>query len=183
MELVPQLEFLQWLALNWWECRSIGQELIVQKSRRLVVSWTLRGCELWSAGMRREKGVVCGLNYPKAAEHGWRYAFLLRELARRRPEVYAGGHVERGGNFGAQELEQVVLPNGSLLETLNQDGKSFQGSGYSWVAMEEFCLYDHPAYMRGQAKIVTQGKAGGRGGFVVSVSNASPSREWQEIKG
>lgn len=182
VEPIPPFDFLRFLAEEWWNARERGSELIIQKSRRLVVSWTLRGCELWSLGMRRERGVVAGLTYPKAAEHVWRHAFLLRQLGIRRPEM-ALASIERGGNFGAGQLEQVLLPNGSMVESLNQEGESFQGSGYSWVCMEEFCLYKNLSYMRSQARIVTQGRAGTCGGFVVSVSNASPSREWKEIKG
>lgn len=181
IELIPDHEYLQWLVHHWWNSRATGQELIIQKSRRMVVSWVIRACELWSLGMRRERGVVAGLNYPKAAEHVWRHAFMLRELKRRNPKIKID-HEERGGNFGTGQLDQVLLPNGSLVETLNQEGESFQGSGYSWVCLEEFCLYRRVAYMRAQAKFVTQGAPGKPGGFVVSISNASPNKEWLEAK-
>lgn len=181
VELIPAHDFLKFLTEEWWTSRSKGTELIIQKSRRLVVSWCIRACELWSMGMRRERGVIAGLTYPKAAEHVWRHAFLLRELRKRRPDIRID-HEERGGNFGTGQLDQVLLNNGSLVETLNQEGESFQGSGYSWVCMEEFCLYKNLSYMRSQAKLVTQGKPGHPGGFVTSISNASTSREWKEIK-
>lgn len=179
--LIPDHDYIRFLIREWWNAREQGRELIIQKSRRMVVSWALRGCELWSMGMRRERGVIAGLTYPKAAEHVWRHAFLIRELNKRRPDVQVKAE-ERGGNFSAGQLQQVVLPNGSTVETLNQEGESFQGSGYSWVCMEEFCLYKNLHYMRSQAKLVTQGEPGAKGGFVVSVSNASPSRDWKEIK-
>ena len=79
-------------------------------------------------------------------------------------------------------LEQVVLPNGSLVETLNQDGQSFQGSGYSWVTMEEFSLYRNPAYMWGQAIRVTEGKPGSVPGMVCVITNASSNRGWLDMK-
>ena len=34
-----------------------------------------------------------------------------------------------------------------------------------------------------QARIVTQGKATGTGGWVCAICNASPNPEWHEIKG
>jgi hypothetical protein len=186
-ELIPDLPFIPLLTNRWHKYRAEGRELIIQKSRRLVVSWTLRGLELWSAGLTMQSSVVCGLNYAKASEHGWRYAFILRNMKTRCPSVYSliakeGGHSEREGNYAAHQLEQVILPNGSLLSCLNQEGTSFQGSGFSIVTMEELCLYKDPLDMRAQAKIVTEGKAGSKGGFVVSVSNASPNPDWLSIK-
>ena len=187
-ELIPDLPFIPWLAEHWWKARAEGSELLIQKSRRLVVSWTLTGCELWLMGLRPAVGVVTGLNYKKAAEFIWRHDFMARELMKRRPEftrlkpTARDGGFGRGGNFAAYQTEECILPNGSMVSMLNQEGQSFQGSGYAWARMEEFCLYDHPGYMRGQAKIVTEGKAGSIGGFVVSVSNASPNEEWREIK-
>src|SRR5581483_6788969 len=97
-----------------------------------------------------EKRVLCGLTYPKAAEHVWRIWWLYEELRKRRPDFQLKACLSRGGSTGAQEVEQVILPNGSLIETLNQQGQSFQGSGYSGVTMEEFSLYRYCDYMYGQ---------------------------------
>jgi hypothetical protein len=182
VELIPDLEYIRWFAGEWLLNREAGGVLIVEKSRRLIMSWVCRSLELWAMGVRRSKFVICGLNYPKAAEHVWRVAWLWRELCRHRPELGLGKAMERGGNFGAQEMEQVILPNGSLIENLNQQGQSFQGSGYTGVVMEEFSQYAHPAYMYSQARRVTEGKPGQPGGFVVAITNAWPGSEWKELK-
>ena len=181
-ELIPDMAYIRWFAHEWLCNRSDGGVLICEKSRRLIMSWVCRALELWSLGLRREKIVICGLNYTKSAEHVWRIAWLYRELAKRRPELGLRGCDTRGGNFGAQEIEQVILPNGSLVENLNQMGQSFQGSGYSGVVMEEFSQYAHPSYMYSQARRVTEGKPGSPGGYVVAITNAWPSLEWKEIK-
>lgn len=146
------------------------------------MSWTLRGLELWSAGLRKEKQVITGITYPKAAEHAWRIAFLMRELRERRTDIEIAPAKERGGDFAAQQLEKIILPNGSVISILNQMGGKFQGSGYGVVTMEEASQYRFLKYMYSQAQIVTQGKPGTRGGFVVLVANAWPNPEWKDTK-
>ena len=81
-----------------------------------------------------------------------------------------------------QQIGTIILPNGSLVETLNQEGASFQGSGYSWVTMEELSLYDNPQYMYAQALRVVEGKPGEIGGQVTIITNASPNKAWHAIK-
>ncbi len=181
-ELIPDHEYIRWFAGEWIANRATGGTLICEKSRRLIMSWVCRALELWAIGLGRQKLVICGLNYTKSAEHVWRIAWLYRQLISKRSEFGLAAAQERGGNFGAQELEQVILPNGSLVENLNQEGQSFQGSGYSGVVMEEFSQYDNPSYMYSQARRVTEGKPGQPGGFVVAITNAWPSLEWKELK-
>jgi hypothetical protein len=182
VERIPKLPYIREFAEIWHECRAEGRPLILEKSRRLLMSWVLRGLELWRIGLDREKGLIAGLNYAKAAEHVWRVWWLYEQLRQRRPEFALPQCIPRGGSIGAQSLRQVLLPNGSLVEALNQDGQSFQGAGYSWVTMEEFSLYRNPHYMWGQAIRVTEGKPGSRPGMVCVVTNASSSKAWQEIK-
>jgi hypothetical protein len=181
IELVPGHDYIRKLVGTWHSCRSSGRPLIIEKSRRLILSWVLRGCELWRMGLNCEKGLICGLNYPKAAEHVWRIWWLYEQV-RERTDWDLSPCEPRGGNVIAQELDQVILPNGSLVQTLNQDGQSFQGSGYSWVTMEEFSLYRNPRYMWSQAIRVTEGKPGAKPGMVCVITNASPNKAWQEIK-
>lgn len=182
IELIPDHEYIRWFVGEWLSNRSRGGMLICEKSRRLIMSWVCRGLELWILGLNQSKGVVCGINYPKAAEHVWRIAWLYRELRKRRPGLGLTDCQTKGGTMAAQAIETVILPNGSLVENLNQEGASFQGSGYSFVIMEEFSRYRAPAYMYGQARRVTEGKPGLPGGFVVAITNAWPGSEWQEIK-
>ena len=190
--LIPSNDYVRQLCLEWWEARSTGKTLIIEKSRRLVVSWILRGCELWAMGIRRTKNVIAGLNYPKAAEHVWRIWHLWTELSKPHKDDPTYWTLPQGKSLGgdpmSQTLDMVMLPNGSNVQKLNQDGGSFQGSGYSCVTMEEFSLYDHPASMLFQASIVVQGKPAEEnepesiGGFVVIVTNPAPNKEWQEAK-
>jgi hypothetical protein len=182
VEVIPDKSYVRRIVLKWWECRKTGRPLILEKSRRLIMSWVFRACELWSLGLRPEKGVICGLTYPKAAEHVWRLWWLYDQLGKRRPEFNLAPCTPREGNVGAQMLGQAIFPNASLAESLNQQGESFQGSGYAWVAMEEFSLYMRPEYMYAQALRVTEGKPGQPGGHVSIITNASPNQAWQGIK-
>jgi hypothetical protein len=186
VDLIPATEYIRTVAHEWHEARAQSRTLIIEKSRRMLISWVLRGCELWSLGLRQEKGLVAGLDYSKAGEHVWRIWWLYDQLVRNRPELELPKATPRDGNVAAQQLGQVLLANGSLAETLNQDGLAFQGSGYGWVTMEEFSRYRNCDYMFAQAVRVTQGKAANasktRGGNVVIVTNASPNKAWQQIK-
>jgi hypothetical protein len=181
-ERIPGPEYVRVACEEWLRCRELGRSLIIEKSRRLVMSWVLRACELWRCGLKAEKGVVCGLTYEKSAEHVWRIWWLYNELRNRRKDWNLDAHVGRGGSEGAQMFDQVILPNGSLIVSLNQAGQSFQGSGYSWVTMEEFSLYKNPEYMWAQARRVTEGKPGTVGGSVVAITNASSNKAWQKLK-
>jgi hypothetical protein len=182
VELIPPAAYIQQVVQEWHAARADSRTLIIEKSRRMLVSWVLRACELWSLGLRTEKGLVTGLDYSKAAEHVWRIWWLYDQLQRNRPDLELPNATPREGNVAAQQLGQVLLPNGSLAETLNQDGLAFQGSGYGWVTMEEFSRYRNCDYMFAQAVRATQGKARTKGGHVVIVTNASPNKAWQQIK-
>jgi hypothetical protein len=182
VELIPKEEHIWIIVHAWWHCRATGRPMIEEKSRRLIMSWVFRGLRLWSMGLRRETGVVCGLTYPKAAEHVWRFWWLHTQLCQRRPEFNLAPCIARDGNVGAFDVGSVRFPNGSMVSTMNQAGQSFQGSGYSWVDMEEFSLYMRPEYMYGQALRVTEGGAESIGGQVTIITNASPNKAWQNVK-
>lgn len=182
VELIPKMDYIEWVVREWWEGKDLGQAVIIEKSRRLIMSWVLRGLELHMMGLGRTKGVIAGLNYPKAAEHVWRIWWLYEQLRTKRYDMKLDPGEKWGGNPGRMQLDTVMLPNGSTVEKLNQEGESFQGAGFGFVTMEEFSLYKDPEYMMGQAQFVTQGKAGGRGGHVTIVTNASPNAEWRGIK-
>jgi len=182
IELIPDKEYVKALCYEWWECRKAGKTLIIEKSRRLIVSWILRGLELWALGIKRGKHVIVGLNYPKAAEHVWRIWFMWEQLCKRKQWHKPDDAIHRGGNPDGQKLDEVVLPNGSMISKINQSADSFQGSGYSGVTHEEFSLYDYPAAMFSQSRFVTQGVPGQIGGFVVIVTNSAPNQEWWDKK-
>ena len=182
IDLIPDNEYVKRICYEWWECRRTGRTLIIEKSRRLVVSWILRGLELWALGVKRGKHVIVGLTYGKAAEHVWRIWHLWEQLCTHLRWHDADSAEHRGGNPDGQRLDEVMLPNGSLISKINQEGDSFQGSGYSGVTHEEFSLFLHPAVMYSQSRLVTQGVAGSVGGFVVLVTNSAFNVEWQERK-
>ena len=155
--------------------------LIIEKSRRLLVSWILSACEVWSMGLKPETRIVSGLNYSKAAQQVWRSAWLYRQAKYR---VFPG--IEdcqpRGGSFLAQDVREVLFPNGSFIKGMNQESDTFQGAGFAGIRFEEFSHFDHPAAIWGQGYVLTKGRADVLGGHRVAVCNAWPSQEWQEIK-
>lgn len=178
IERIPDSPYVRLIAQRWYRSRRLGTALVIEKSRRLLASWILSGCELWAQGLQMETAVICGLDYPKASAHVWRIAWLYRQ-ARKRLWPELEDCVCRGGNYDAHEVEQVILPNGSIWDSLNQEGQSFQGEGYSRVRLEEISRYRRPGAMWAQAKIVTGGRAGVITGHRVAVTNASPQIEWK----
>lgn len=179
---IPNMAHVRAVAEVWWKTRSEGKPLIIEKSRRLIVSWILRGCELWSMGLAKETRCLAGLNYPKAGEHVWRLAFIYRKMQERFPEMKLPQLEIRGGNFAAMTVDSIILSNGSICYGLNQSKDTFQGSGYSGITMEELSLFDHPSAMFGQARTITKGRADAKGGHVVAVTNANHSDDWRRLK-
>ena len=187
IDLIPALEdgdyhYVRWVVNQYCTNSLEGGTLIIEKSRRLIMSWVASAIELFFMGLQREKNVIAGLNYSKSAEHVWRFYFLYNELRKRRPEFRLLPCSTMGGDVANQTLDKVILPNGSMVENLNQEGGSFQGSGFSRVRMEEFSQFKRCSYMLAQAKIVTQGKADSPGGSVVIISNSYPDQSWVDIK-
>lgn len=177
---IPKLPHVRFMSDLIWRDTKAGTSTIFLKSRRLVASWIVRACRLWSCGLSKETGVICAENYEKSAEHVWRMAFMYRQM--QQDGVPLADCQPRKGNMDAQEIGQLILPNGSLIDTLNQHGNSFQGRGKSWVDMEEASLYDHLAGMWFQAQTVTKGRADVVGGHVCIITNQSPNVEWKDIK-
>lgn len=186
VNLIPALPFVRLVVNQFYETRKSGKPLKIEKSRRLLLSWIVRGLRLHSMGLRRESGVICGLNYPKAASHVWRIAWLYNTLASKRKDFkltpLSTGKGYKGGTMESKKMEEVILPNGSIVVFLNQEGESFQGDGYTWVDMEESSLYSKYDEMRGQSLAVTKGRADVVGGHVCEITNASPGEEWKSSK-
>jgi hypothetical protein len=178
----PEKPYLRELACEWVNCRHQGRPLIVEKCRRMVVSWLFRALELHAMGLGRTDLQIAGIDYEAAAKHVWRLRHLYEDLRSRRPEWnLPASHSLKAK--GERQLEQFDLANGSLCTMLNQESSSIQGEGVSIVCLEELSRYRYPASMWAQARIVTKGSPGSLGGFVVAVCNAYPNEEWTRIKG
>jgi len=179
---IPNMDHVRAVATAWWETRNAGKPLIIEKSRRLIVSWILRGCELWSMGLSKETRCLAGLTYPKAGEHVWRIAHLYKKCLERFPEMKLPPLEIRGGNFAAMTVDTVMLANGSICYALNQAKDTFQGSGYSGITMEELSLFDNPSTFFGQARTITKWRADVKGGHVVAVTNSNYADDWKRLK-
>lgn len=176
----PDKAYLQTLANLWFETVSDGNVLVVEKCRRMLISWLFRGLELWLMGVRRTDHVLCGLDLPAAASHCWRYLLLYNQLRKDCPEwkLPAARIITLKG---PRLIEDFSLPNGSRTRIHNQMGGGLQGEGFGLVTMEELSRYRSPASIWSQGKIVTQGSGGSRGA-VIAVTNAAMNEEWKRIK-
>lgn len=185
IELIPRKDYIEWLIYNWHDSYINKTPTVWEKSRRMIVSWLFRGCELWAMGLRRGNAIVCDQDYDQSAKHCWRYHHYMVEMKRRFEDMRHVNYSTKNarGEVAAYKCDAVLLPNGSIMSNANQDGKALQGEGKSIISLEELSRYKHPASIWAQAKILTQGKAGSRGGFINAITNASPNDEWRSIKG
>ncbi len=178
----PDLDFLRELDHWWLKCYREGRALIIEKSRRMVVSWRLRLLELYVMGLGRMDTAIVNNDRSDAAKHCWRYQHLYEHIQKHNkdwklPDLEV--HRERG-QFQVQE---IVFPNMSRAGIINADETSFPGEGYGVVVCEELSRYRHSGEVWAQARIVTQGSAQSKGGFLSAVTNTSGENvEWQEIK-
>lgn len=181
VELVPSKSFVRKFCERWVKAFTTRTPMLVEKSRRLVVSWMCRGLECWVMGIRRGNWVIIDQTHENSAEHLWRIHFSLLQLYERRPELKLRRHKHRGA-VDAKAPTHVILPNGSIIKQSHQEAGASQGKGATGVSLEELSKYKSPDKFWGQALIVTQGAATGAGGWVCGIANATPSPEWQTIK-
>lgn len=177
---MPSKAYLETITHVWVESLLRGEPLVIEKCRRMVVSWLLRGLELWAMGVKRMDITLCGIDLPAAASHCWRYLHLYETLRQDNP-----GWKLRNPNVirerGERYLESFRLANGSHAVIHNQLGGGLVGEGRSLVVLEELSRYRNPAHIWAQSKILTQG-SGTQRGAVVAVTNASMNEEWKQIK-
>jgi hypothetical protein len=182
VELIPAKDYIETLVQEWHGCLVRRQDLILEKSRRMIASWVFRGLELWQAGLRRGNWLLCDQDYAQSAKHVWRYHWLLEQMKLRRPEMNVADWDPRG-SLKARKLDMVVLANGSTLANANQEAGDLQGEGKTAIVLEEFSRYRDPARFWAQSHFLTQGKASRSGGWVCAICNASENDDWRAIKG
>jgi hypothetical protein len=177
----PEKEFLEEYVHEWHDCYRTGRTLIMEKCRRMVISWCARALELHQMGLGRCDQLLVGEDLEAAAKHVWRLKHLYSDLRQRQPDWKLPEHSELKYE-GERKLKSFGLPNGSVCHYANGQAGGIQGDGYRIITLEEFGIYRYAATMLAQAKIVTQGSAGSVGGFVNIITNASVNQDWQRIK-
>lgn len=177
----PDIEFLKHIVWEWHGAKRAGSTLIIEKCRRMVVSWLMRGLELHQMGLGRVDLLLGGDDYEAAAKHIWRLDHYYQDLRKRFPE-WGLTDSKTIRYEGERKIKSFALANGSICNAVNGESGNVQGDGTRLITFEEFALYRNAAGMLSQAKIITQGSPGNPGGFVCCITNASPNYEWQRIK-
>ncbi len=165
----------------WHRTRESGQILIVEKSRRLVFSWLFCILDVWDAGLGKCNIVQGGKTDAKAEDFVWRCWYVYDRL-RAYHSDWSLPPIMFWGNTKAERLTRVALANGSIIEPLNSDAEAFRGSGYTRVKLEELSSYRNVGPVISQAKAVTMGVAGERGGHIVAICNSAVAKQWKELK-
>ena len=180
-DLVPPKPYVEWFCEEWVKCYLGRVPLVIEKSRRMVISWMARGLETWACGFRRSEWLIVDQTLKNAAEHLWRVHFSLDELRRRRPELGLPVHVSLGAVL-SKEPTDVILANGSTLTAAHQKAAASQGKGKTGITLEELSKYQSPSAFWNQATLLTQGPGGEAGGWVCGIANADPDPDWRAIK-
>lgn len=182
----PNRAYLRELTRRWLKQRSHGKALIVEKCRRMVVSWLFRALELWAMGCGRCDIMIVGESYISAAKHVWRLQSLYEDLCKRfgadSPEDWRLPSASAIHHQGEKTLAEFTLPNKSVCTAQNGMADKIQGEGISIICLEEMGTYRYLKSILGQASIIVKGEAGKVGGFVCGVTNACTKSEWQDIK-
>lgn len=182
IELIPADDLTHDFCHLWTYAFNSRAPLIVEKSRRIRVSWMARGLETWTMGKARGQWMIVDQTHSNAAEHLWRCDFSLKQLYERRKNLHLTPHEVRGAVM-IKEPTTIILPNGSIMKHGHQDAGASQGKGMTGLTLEEISKYKAASTWWGQALIVTQGSTEGTGGWVNGIANASTNEDWKDIKG
>ena len=175
------MQHLERIASEWFEAKQSGGTLIIEKARRMVVSWWVRCLELHQMGLGRRDWLLGGDGYAPACKHIWRHEHLYEDMQARFGNWKLPDH--RALHFeGERSLKWFSLANGSQCSAVNGQGSKVQGEGIFGVTLEEGSLYPYLESMVGQSKIVTEGSPGSVGGFVTIIANPEPNYPWQVLK-
>lgn len=177
----PDKQYLKEVAAIWIECRKAGQPLLIEKSRRLVTSWVLRALELYDIGLTRGKGLITHTKREDAAEHVWRIWFMYDDL-RTNMRTWDLPPIKTWGNELSYALDKVALANGSTVRQYFEKPKGLQGTGFSWVCMEELSIYQNPSGMWDQVARLVQPAPGFVTGLRVGVTNHYMADGWYKVK-
>ena len=179
--LVPKKEYIEEFVHEWHGAFSRRQPLIVEKSRRLLISWLCRGLETHQCGLRRTEVHIIDQTHENSAEHLSRIHFSLKQIEQRLPAWHIK-HEHRGGEL-VKLVTHVMLPNGSLITQGHQEAGADQGKGKTIISLEEGSKYRSCSAFYAQACLLTMGKGDGSGGWVNLICNASPNPDYHSVKG
>ncbi len=179
---IPDRKYIREYIQRWYENRTRKNAMVTEKCRRMLISWVARACELWDMGLGRCDGLLIGEDLGAAAKQMWRYYHLYTELQRRHKD-WRLPQIQVHKFESDRMLKRVTLANKSTVTYANGEASAIQGDGLAFVVMEEISLYPYATACLAQAKIVTQGEAGSRGGYVNAICNAKADNDnWQSMK-
>jgi hypothetical protein len=175
-------DYFKDLATEWRTCRNSGQRMVIEKCRRMGISYQLGALELHDLGLKRQNHLITHLTNDDAGRELWRIWQMYTDLAERFP-MWKLPPLKTYGSEAAQLLDQLIFGNGSVVDKHFENPKGLRGHGYTMMRIEELGHMQYPDALWAQANVLTMGEAGtSSGSFVCAVSNASPNQLWQAIK-
>jgi hypothetical protein len=178
---VEEEAYISWYIWHWHDTRLRGEPLIVEKARRMLITWITRALELHDLGVCRGGLLIAGQDYGDASGFVNRISVLYEQLRLHFP-AWGLREPETWGPAGREKIEVLALPNGSLIEAINQEPESFRGQGITMVSCEELSAYRNIEKAWGQAIAICQADPGVTSGHKTAICNASPQNEWTRLK-
>ncbi|MCH8274815.1 MAG: hypothetical protein IH851_08495 [Armatimonadetes bacterium] len=180
--LIPDKPFIRTLCWFWHNQRMAGEQGIIRKSRRMIVSNTICALELHDAGLQRSEYHIGCQDYEDSAEMIWRPSHMYEWIQRDHPEWNLPDAKKwRGG--GPHLLNKYQLPNGSLfLPLTGTDPDTFRQTGATGVRIEEGAFFARLGECLSNARLMCQGRPGTIGGLVMLVSTVNGANEtWKKL--
>lgn len=169
VKLIPPKPYIAWLVYEWWKSKSEGVPILIEKSRRMIVSWLLAGLDVWDAGLRGGAFYVASQKYEDAAKLVWRRYFIYQELRKR----FRNWNLPKATRsvWGSPYQIRKLLIEGAIFQPLTgSDPDSFRQEGATRVTLDEFAFYDQPEACFSSAKIMTTAPPPKVGGHLVGVT-------------
>ena len=169
--LIPPKPYLPHL-VHLWETKRL---LCLPKSRRMIMSWSLRALELHLAMFEPFSAIYLASNKQDKSDamlgrHKFLYDNLPGDLIFRKPEmVIHRGRTGLPTRIDFPEMDSKIVAVSSDPDELRQEGATL-------VVLEELATWDHPREAWPAILPVIQG-----GGRIVIVSSAIPNSFFQDI--
>ncbi len=160
--------------------------LLMPKSRRMIVTWTMTACEVWQAMMHEHQGIfVQSKKFEDSCELVNRHWEILKNLPSDIFPVnqttddtinFKCGIAIKRYRGGRGHTAKIEFSNGSFIQALAEGKDQLRQYGASFVRQEEISFWDKQEESYDAAiECVTPPPGSPRGGQLVAVSTANPS--------
>lgn len=121
IDLVPAKPYVEALCHEWHGAFARRQAMLIEKSRRLTVSWICRGLETWQMGLAKGETHIVDQTHENSAEHLWRIHYCPRAITRKAAGVSASQ--ARGARLAGGKTSHPLDPSERLADNAGPRGR------------------------------------------------------------